>query len=611
MLTLWIICITLLSLFYIGLPFAFILTTNQESENTIILTPFIGMAIIILLLQNLAYLSLPVKLTWYLPYLLSSLMLISIHVRQNLFKRLYSKTCLKLVLLFIAVFIVHGYGLFYYKVQYYYGRAFYDQLNYVLMAQFLTDLPFNIPLAQLATTPYALKIIGFLHGRIGESILQAFFTSATHTIAKFTFESTILIAPSLIAFAIYLTARSLKLSQRNALIAAFASSIIPAITYTHMESFLSHALCTPLLIIWPLICYKVNTQSNLKNTLIAILIFATAFTIYTEFSPIFLGIILVQLVVNSYRKPFLITNTLKNSLIWLGIITAALLLNIKFIITMFTGPSVYKTTSYLLASSVNLNAVYPWATKIEGLSRLWIGDWVISLPMEQFHIVVILIIIFIVQAYLGYFFAFRKNNCRLLSFSLLSLCCMPLLIAFKLSTHSYQFYKLLLSISPLFVLGNAILFTYYKRFSTNKIKIALLLALALSASATFSITSKNKHLRGNSLINPDLLAIEKKLTSMQGENIILACDDLYLSGWLDYFCRNNHVWVLTAYQKFQIIDKEWWPKKFPSNYYLVTANKLSKRYSHLSRYKTWQQGDFSIFQITNRKSQVPKTLRTS
>ena len=62
LLTLWCIIVVIGSLWFIGLPVAMVLSFTEDDNETLwIIAPFIGLAVIILVLQNLVYLDVPIR----------------------------------------------------------------------------------------------------------------------------------------------------------------------------------------------------------------------------------------------------------------------------------------------------------------------------------------------------------------------------------------------------------------------------------------------------------------------------------------------------------------------------------------------------------------------
>jgi len=64
MLTLWCILVSLVSLYFFGLPIASLLSKGEnDQESKWVLAPFLGLSSVTLVLQNLVYLDLPIRIT--------------------------------------------------------------------------------------------------------------------------------------------------------------------------------------------------------------------------------------------------------------------------------------------------------------------------------------------------------------------------------------------------------------------------------------------------------------------------------------------------------------------------------------------------------------------
>src|SRR5262245_46317583 len=212
--TIWCIIIIWISIFFVGIPFNWLLHGRTwPGEQAWLEAPFLGIAAIILLLQNLVYLDLPIRYTapliwigglagWFWMYRRKQISAVFATLPRTLF-------CTAL-----AVYLLHGLGLLIIGARFYMGRAWGDQYNYTALAQFLADERFSMSLSEVGHRPYLATALNFKSDRIGQSVLHSFFAISSLQEAKTLFEPTILLSVALIVFAVYGLGRRFGLQHR-------------------------------------------------------------------------------------------------------------------------------------------------------------------------------------------------------------------------------------------------------------------------------------------------------------------------------------------------------------------------------------------------------------
>jgi len=215
-----------------------------------------------------------------------------------------------------------------------------------------------------------------------------------------------------------------------------------------------------------------------------------------------------------------------------------------------------------------LVGVYPWAYSLEGVARLWFGDWsILSTPFSIFFN--ILGVVLIVVAYAGLILNWIRQK-TYINFTILSLCILPLGLRTLGQGYQYQFYKLLLTISPLFIIG-LVYFIGVPRFSSQinrifgmekgltaeKVLVGAAMLMILSGGSAISMAYRSgfgKTLeevgRGGAhlLLARETREMQGLLQSTHDKEILIAYQDdffngSYLNGWLAYFARNNKVYL--------------------------------------------------------------------
>jgi len=154
------------SLYFVGLPVSILLSNPDENKESIFLiSPFLGLATIVLVLQNLVYSN--IRLEYGVPFVwLAVLALWVCILRKNKIIGFLEKIPWPALLAALFVYSVHALGLFILGAKYYVGRAWHDQLNSTLLAQLLIDYNpttrlidflFAIPSNACHTTQHTLK----------------------------------------------------------------------------------------------------------------------------------------------------------------------------------------------------------------------------------------------------------------------------------------------------------------------------------------------------------------------------------------------------------------------------------------------------------------------
>jgi hypothetical protein len=614
MLTVWCIAVTVGSLFLIGLPLARGLWKADSTEETWVLAPLIGQSIVILALQNLVYLNVPVRISTPLLWLGTAGLWLWLRKTRGL-RAQDQPPPWALLALGATTYLIQGSGLLIAGVAAYVGRAWHDQLNYTLVAQLLADYRFSLPLEAVDNHPYLVRAIQLRQDRIGQSVLQAFFATSTLTDAKTAFEPTILLAPPLTALTSYLLARRCGAGRAASLSIGLAAGTLPAIAAVHLECFLSQALAIPLLLLWPIVIADVASAGGWRRQVIAALLLAAATSMYIEVYPVFLALAAIVLV-GQARAPWPeIIATARRIVVVVGL---ALLLNPGFV------RSIVKLTQRASVSR-SLTDVYPWAYSADGLMRLWLGDLPSFLsPRLQWPLVAIAgaTIGLVALAYLGLALVWwaRRNS---FVTGLLGLGLSPLLIwgYGKGSDYGYQFYKMALSLSPLLALGVgvAVARTTAWLHPRSRVGAAVMRGLAaglliVSCGATLHMAIRSAREtsstagRGGAhkLLAPATRRMERLLAQHGDQAIVIMWYDNFfgggfLNGWLAYFARGHHVWLVNPRVGDTDIPLASRPDEttLPRRALLLTSASLS-RYLFTSGWMLWADDPYQIWQLPNK-----------
>jgi hypothetical protein len=220
--------------------------------------------------------------------------------------------------------------------------------------------------------------------------------------------------------------------------------------------------------------------------------------------------------------------------------------------------------------------VYPWALSLEGVGRLWFGDW--GVPRAggvagyvRFGALAATALGFLglAKALLDRFRAADGPAGRAplaLASAVLTVALLPLLVLAKDDQHPYQFYKLLITAAPLLALGLILLGQPPNPGRANAADgaprraarlpraaflaaVAVVLVLSASASARMAYQTRKAIPVGRSnahvLRACDVKALQRLLPRQPRGNLVFAFHDPtdgYLNSWFSFFGRRHRVW---------------------------------------------------------------------
>jgi hypothetical protein len=579
---------SLFPLLFFGFPITGLLFPDEPISKRWVKVPFLGLAFVVLITQNLVYADIPVKLStlwvWGLGFIIWIGWLF-LKFRKGIphDQIKISKSSFLITVSLIIVYVVQGFGLFGSSARYYVARAWFDQYNYVALAQFLTDYRFSTPPGAVLTQPYAEKAISIKGDRIGQSVYHAFVASRSKADTKTTFEVTIFLLPILAAIAIYGIART-NYSPFAATIALLCAGILPSLAMMHLESFLSQSLGTPFLLIFPLFILEIKERFSIRSLLAAAMVLSAAISIYTEFTPLYLMEILLVFVawfaaqvrlVRSERGRFNLQMDRANNISYTDLVYVFVRYVILIIISLLLNIGFLNGIRNIV-SRTNvpglLQGIYPWSFQLEGLTRMWFGDWSVASPGVEFFLT-LLGVGMAIAAYGGLLMNWAKRK-TLLNFTILVLSFLPLGLLLLGEEYRYQFYKLQLTISPLYIIG--VLFwvdaTHPQKLAIENTQIkdklnlrvilltALIIIIAISGASTFSMAyrsgvgkTQTEIGRGGapSLGSPEMTVLANLLKSINNTDVLISVRDSsngggFLNGWIAYFARNNRIYLTNS-----------------------------------------------------------------
>jgi hypothetical protein len=469
----------------------------------------------------------------------------------------------RLYLAAALVYLVQGTGLLVVGANHYIGHGWWDQFHYTALAEFFAAFPFSTTLESLGPHAHLVSAVFLKDDRIGQSVLQAFASVSSSVSAKAMFAPTILLCPALTVMAVYALGRRLSLSAGWALTCSVVAGLLPAITALQLDCFLSQCLALPLLLILPIVLDDLNAAPSWATVArVAILLAATA-AVYTEFTPILLGLLLLTLVVMSLGW-----SPRWQLLGWYcTVVATALALNIAF------DRRLAVIAQRVTAAGASAET-YPWALSMEAWARVWLGELASVQATRWAGVLTALALVVTALAYVGLIYACWQSigqaapmdegaHRRLAVLSaVLALALLPLGVRLKDSAHPYQFYKLLLSVAPLLVLGlgllalsraaasNAERWCGLRRLRTWIAGTSLLLVLMAAIAGTLKMvldtTTQAAHARSYAHLmhSSDMRFLQDHLESSPGGNVAIVQHNGYVTSWLSYLARHQRLWLL-------------------------------------------------------------------
>jgi hypothetical protein len=436
--------------------------------------------------------------------------------------------------------------------------------NYVSMAQFFADLPFH---SNLSDQGYLYAAQYYKFDRIGQSVLHSFVMFSSGTDAQQSFGATILLSPYLMFFGFLTVAQRFVGLSSISYLAALAGALSPTVATVHLECYLSQSICVPFLLLWPAAISYLMDAPGWRAALLAGLLMSVISAVYTEFIPILLAIAIVcslaqdtpglKILRSRFPWKFLqdkpVGRPFGSTLLWLPVVV---------VVAVVANPGYTQAALSIFfrkATETVLAELYPWAFKFEGLARLWLGNQVQRPPEPIFDIIVGVTVLILVCNLIALVAAAKRSfSAFFLAFALLMLIPLGPLVMGG-SRYPYQFYKLLLTVTPLhafwFVMGMALLRSYSivrnnyaYAFGTMVAVVNGFLTFSITRASAETSTTAVSH-RGGAyvLIDPDFSRLRRYLGSIKDRDVLTLWYDnelyagAYRTAWINYFARRNRV----------------------------------------------------------------------
>ncbi|MBP2134450.1 hypothetical protein J2128_002416 [Methanomicrobium sp. W14] len=563
--------LTLLIIFLSGLAISWILIPEKYKNSYFwILIPFLGISCSILILQTFIYLNIPLSISVF-PFFILILIGTYIYYKQNNPKT--PKIPKKLFILALIVILSNGIGYFALGPSNYLGYGWIDQYNYVATSQFLIDSPFSTSLDQVGEIPYLAEAIIKKDDRIGQSVLEGYVAVLSFQNAKTAYGAISLLSPLLVFFVIWIYSRRLIKDEWAQYGAAISAACIPGFALIHLQDFFSQALAVPFLLIFPLIIYFSLKEKDWHFIAIGIIIFAGSHSIYSEFTPLLIILAFFGMIWYILQTK----EILSSLLVFFSIVLGGLVINVGYI---------FRSFSALTRGNIPniLQSIFPFSETVEGLGYLWFGY---SGPLLTYSTLIFIVnfsaLLLSIVAYTGIINLMRKQK-DVITILLFTISLFPLVLLSQAEPYPYQFYKMLMAVSPLLMFGVWVLLSGFwekEEDDTNtqikdflhpyiyKIpKIALICLLISSVVISGCLASSSITGGYRSAVETDntkeMIELYNYLENTQDQDIILSISHPYPLAWAAYHGRNDRIFFINSVMGDVPLEKVY-SKKFPFN----------------------------------------------
>jgi hypothetical protein len=541
----------------VGLFLRFLLPTEFSLLNKLLFSLIGGFSLVVLIPQNLVYLGVPVRISAWL--ILGAALTQFWRCRQRFvaWKRAcFSNAEIRTLAVIIPLTIAfHGVVPIRQGLEWYYGKGFFDQINYVLLAEFLRDQPYGTNEQEIGLRPWLVEPVGYRVSaehlgrssgpgqefpglkkqRIGQSIITAEISVWSGTDGKGAYAATVIFFFALLAISVYVLLRETGIDRLIAGSGALLAVFLPAVTRLSLDGFLSQVA---ILFVFPFFASLLRRRElNARSlTLFFSLTLAYVVSAYSEMAPIafctlFLGILFVR--ADDFRSKRLMLMT---ALLLIALMNLCYLSNlIGFLAQQY----------YYAANLPNLDNMAPNLLTLSGWSGLIFG----STTSSPFALFLDDCALFLGALFLaGVIFLSRRDKLIFGSVLLPGLLVIVYL-ATKRPLAYYPIAKITLSILPL-VIG--LVFVPLSRIPAVhpngpvEVLRKLLCAMIVAAAAAGSVRYYSEVLNNQGVLRyvreSHFLSVCRRLERIKDKRVFVFESHPLLTAWLCYHARHNNVY---------------------------------------------------------------------
>jgi hypothetical protein len=540
----------------LGLAFRFLLPKELSLSHKAFLSVVGGFSLVVLIAQNLVYFGVPVRIS---AWLLLGAALVQVWWCRSKFvvwRRAFCSNAdtraLAVVILLTITF--HGIVPVRQGLEWYYGKGHFDQINYVLLAEFLKEEPYSTSEQEIGLRPWlvgpvgsddatgelssgaGLETIGLKKERIGQSIITAEIGVWSWTDGKGSYAATVIFFLTLLGICLYVFLRQTGIDCFMAVAGALLAAFLPVVTQLSLDGFLSQI---SVLFVFPfLACLLRHQNLNTRSfTLLFSLTLAYLIAAYSEIAPIglctlFLGVTFVR-----QDKMHVKRLMLMSAILLIAVMNPYYLGNlIEFLGYQYN----------LAAGAPSLwDNVAPNILTLRGWSELIFGTTTRA-PFASFIDLCTLSLGILFLA--GVVFLPRRVK-LLVGAILLPVILLILYLATRTTFSYYPIAKITLTVLPLVV---GLVFVPVSRIAADnqdraigalkKIFCAIIVAAAAAGSARYYSEVLNNEGLLTIFREPRFLEVCRTLEKMKDKRVLVFETHPLLTAWLCYHARHNDVY---------------------------------------------------------------------
>jgi hypothetical protein len=540
----------------VGLSLRFLFPKEFAPLAKFLFSLLAGLFLVVLIPQNLVYLGVTVRISAWL-VLGTALVQVwlsrhyYLHCVQTLWANGEART-LGIVILVTISF--HGIVPIQQGLEWYYGKGYDDQLNYVLLAEFLKEEPYSTSKQEIGLRPWLvrpvgfkfkteqlgesfgteLEIVGLKKERIGQSIITAEIAVWSGTDGQGGYAATVIFFLTLLAICLYVLLRETGIDRFMAGSGAILGALLPAVTRLSLNGFLSQV---SILFIFPFFADLLRRQelSARSFTLLFSLTLAYLVSAYTEIAPLgFCTLLLGGMLVrhNTFRV---------KSLMLMSAVLLMAILNPFYLPNLIA----FLWKQYNIAGRATFSNLAPDILTLRGWSELIFGV-VPNAPLAFFfdYCTLLLGLLFLAGAIL-----LSRRDKLIFAAILLPGVFLIVYLATRTPPSSYPIAKITLTFLP-FAIG--LMFVALSRFPPNNPSLSLgVLKKLLCASTVVAVAAGSGRYYSEVLNGVGLLRYVREarflnvcsdLEEIKNKRVLVFETHPFLTAWLCYRARHNHVY---------------------------------------------------------------------
>lgn len=462
----------------------------------------------------------------------------------------------------LSICILHGWSIGWRGPSHYFGRAEYDQFNYVVTAQFLMDYGAGDHREITDHSPLLLRAREAAGQRITQSILHAEVACLSRSDAQESYGAATLFFLFLLGLSVLGYLLALNIKTELAIGGSIIVIVIPAVTNVHLNCFLSQTSAVWTLIATPGLLMRapyVWRRAFCAGSILAFLIGS-----YTEFAPLGVGVVILSSII-FVPKP-------KRLVILGSVLLTSLILNIGY---LFRAAGFFMSQVAQASDSTQLASWVPGSGTWMGFGRNFAPD----LPSGILTVIGLLVAVLVLLGFGLLRTAFRKRLIVLIATPSIAVGFLLLLPHLP----AYAFGKLLISSSPVFctaLVASSAKMRYAFRFcGFGFVCIIGILGLwELSLGQKEIIDGTDKIDRADVSARKEISKVLLK-KSESPPAFIISAEDSLTTAWLYYYLRNESCYMRYLEFSDRLFPSAWNDFRRPpaglTNAYLAEPERLS------------------------------------